>query len=40
LTEAFQEWLAARPESPFFCHSQRVARSKTKLEGPTVVTKN
>ena len=41
LAEALREWLAIRPDSGhLFCQAQRVARSKTRRQGPTAVTKD
>jgi len=41
LAEILRAWLSRRPAIPFlFCQSQRVARSKTKRENPTAITKN
>lgn len=41
LAEVLQGWLALRPESPFlFCQASHVARSKTKREAPTPVTRD
>jgi len=41
LAAILRDWFAVRPDSPFlFCQSQTVARSKTKRERPTAVTKD
>jgi integrase len=41
LSEALRDWLSVRPGGPFlFCQAQRVARSRTRREGPTAVTKD
>lgn len=41
LAQALRAWLAVRPESPYlFCQAQRVARSKTKRDAPTPVTRD
>ncbi len=41
LATVLREWLAVRPDSPFlFCQSAEVARSKTKREAPTAVTRD
>jgi integrase len=41
LADILGGWLTIRPECPFlFCQSQRVTRSKTRRDGPTVVTQD
>jgi integrase len=41
LAGILRAWLAARPDCPFlFCQAQRVARSRTRREGPTGITKD
>jgi integrase len=41
LAEVLRAWLAVRPGGPFlFSQDQRVARSKTRREGPTAITKD
>jgi integrase len=41
LAAILRGWLPIRPDCPFlFCQSQRVTRSKTRRDGPTVVTKD
>jgi integrase len=41
LAQILREWLTVRPESPFlFCQAAHIARSKTKREGPTAITKD
>ena len=41
LAEVIREWLAVRPDNAsLFCQAERVARSRTKRDGPTAVTKD
>jgi integrase len=41
LAEALREWLVVKPKSPFlFCQTDHVARSKTRRDGPTPVTRD
>ena len=41
LAAVMREWLSVRPESPFlFCPAEQVARSRTRRDGPTAVTKD
>ena len=41
LEEVLRGWLAERPESPYlFCQPRHVARSKTRRETPTAVTRD
>jgi integrase len=41
LAEVIREWLAVRPDnSSLFCQAEQVARSRTRRDGPTAVTKD
>ncbi len=41
LHEVLREWLPVRPDGPsLFCQAERVARSRTRRDGPTAVTKD
>ena len=41
LGEVLREWFPVRPDGPtLFCQSDRVARSRTRRDGPTAVTKD
>jgi integrase len=41
LAGVLRDWLSVKPDSPFlFCQSAQVARSKTRRDGATAVTKN
>jgi len=41
LGEVLREWLPVRPDGPsLFCQAERVARSRTRRDGPTAVTKD
>jgi integrase len=41
LAEVLREWLLVRPDGPsLFCQAERVARSRTRRDGPTAVTKD
>ena len=41
LGEVIREWLSVRPDNPtLFCQAEVVARSRTRRDGPTAVTKD
>ena len=41
LAEVLREWLPIRPDGPsLFCQAEQVARSRTRRDGPTAVTKD